>query len=62
MRENIEYLIEQYEQSCSMIEEDLKEDGYGKALLSVKLAAYKEIIENLQEILEESEDEEDDEG
>lgn len=55
IKSNIEYLIEQYEQSVLGLEEDISDsNGIGSNYLIGQLRANKEIIEHLRELIDES--------
>ena len=55
IKSNIEYLIEQYEQSVLGLEDDISDsNGIGSNYLIGQLRANKEIIEHLRELIDES--------
>ena len=56
MRENIEWLIEQYTDKIKELEQDAKEQSFGISFITGQITAYKRVIEDLQGILDESED------
>ena len=60
MRENIEWLIEQYTDKIEQLEQDAKERtrGIGMTYITGAIRAYSEVVEDLQTLLDESEDEE----
>lgn len=60
MRENIEWLIELYTRRIERLEQDAKERtrGIGMTYITGAIRAYSEVVEDLQNILDESEDEE----
>ena len=53
LKKNIEWLIDQYEQSIMMLEQDIKENAIGNNFNIGKLKAEKEIREHLTELLDE---------
>ena len=53
LTKNIEWLIDQYEQSIMMLEQDIKENAIGNNFNIGKLKAEKEIREHLTELLDE---------
>lgn len=53
LKKNIEWLIDQYEQSIMLLEEDIKENPIGNTFNIGKLKAEKEIREHLTELLDE---------
>ena len=57
MRENIEWLIEQYTDKIEELEQDAKEQAIGMTYITGAIRAYSEVVEDLQGILDESEDE-----
>lgn len=59
MRENIEYLINEYTEAINLLEEDCKNDGVtiSNAYRTAKIGVYEKVIQDLQQILEEGEDE-----
>ena len=58
MRENIEWLIEQYTDKIKELERDAQEQSFGISFITGQITAYKRVIEVLQKLLDESEDEE----
>ena len=60
MRENIEWLIEHYTYKIEQLEQDAKEQtrGIGMTYITGAIRAYSEVVEDLQTLLDESEDEE----
>ena len=60
MRENIEWLIEQYTDEIERLERSRREDclnvGVTNAYLTAKIGVYGKVVEDLQSILDESED------
>ena len=60
MRENIEWLIEHYTYKIEQLEQDAKERtrGIGMTYITGAIRAYSEVVEDLQTLLDESEDEE----
>lgn len=59
MRENIEWLIEQYTDKIEELEREAKNQSFGNHFfLSGKLAVYRRVVNDLRELLDESEDEE----
>lgn len=60
MRENIEWLIEQYTEKIKKLEQDAKERtrGIGMTYITGAIRAYSEVVEDLQTLLDESEDKE----
>ena len=56
MRENIEWLIEQYTDKLKELEQDAKEQSLGISFITGQITAYKRVIEDLQGILDESEE------
>lgn len=54
LKKNIEWLIDQYEQSIMLLEEDIKEDPIDNNLSIGRLRAEKEIREHLTELLDEN--------
>ena len=57
MRENIEWLIGQYTDKIEELEQDAKEQAIGMTYITGAIRAYSEVVEDLQGILDESEDE-----
>jgi hypothetical protein len=53
LKKNIEWLIDQYDQSIMMLEQDIKENAIGNNFNIGKLKAEKEIREHLTELLDE---------
>jgi len=58
MRENIEWLIEQYTETIERLERDAQEQSIGLTYIKSQIAAYKTVVGDLQTLLDESEDEE----
>lgn len=58
MRENIEWLIEQYTDKIEDLEREVKLQGFGLTYINGQLATYTLVVGDLQSILDESEDEE----
>ena len=56
MRENIEWLIEQYTDKIEELESEAKSQGFGLTYLNGQLATYSKVVGDLQSILDESED------
>ena len=54
LKDNIQWLIEQYESSITMIQEDLNDNPFGNQYLIGKLNTSKEIVEHLNDLLDES--------
>ena len=57
MRENIEWLIQQYTDKIEKLEQDAREQTIGMTYITGAIRAYSEVVEDLQSILDESEDE-----
>lgn len=57
MRENIEWLIRQYTDKIEELEREEKMQKFGITFISGQIWAYSRVVENLQSILDESEDE-----
>lgn len=53
LKKSIEWLIDQYDQSIMMLEQDIKENAIGNNFNIGKLKAEKEIREHLTELLDE---------
>ena len=53
LTKNIEWLIDQYDQSIMMLEQDIKENAIGNNFNIGRLKAEKEIREHLTELLDE---------
>lgn len=53
LKKNIEWLIDQYDQSIMLLEEDIKENSIGNTFNIGRLKAEKEIREHLTELLDE---------
>lgn len=53
LKKNIEWLIDQYDQSIMMLEQDIKENAIGNNFNIGRLKAEKEIREHLTELLDE---------
>ena len=58
MRENIEWLIEQYTETIERLERDAQEQSIGLTYIKSQIVAYKTVVGDLQTLLDESEDEE----
>lgn len=58
MRKNIEWLIKQYKDKLRELKQDAKEQSLGISFITGQLTAYKRVVDDLQSILDESEDEE----
>lgn len=58
MRENIEWLIEHYTYKIEQLERDAREQAIGMTYITGAIRAYSEVVEDLQTLLDESEDEE----
>jgi hypothetical protein len=58
MRENIEWLIEQYTDTIERLERDAQEQSIGLTYIKSQIVAYKTVVGDLQSLLDESEDEE----
>lgn len=54
LKSNIEWLIDQYDQSIMLLEEDIKENPIGNTFNIGRLKSEKEIREHLTELLDES--------
>lgn len=54
LKGNIQWLIEQYEISITMIQEDLNDNPFGNQYLIGKLKASNEIMEHLNDLLDEN--------
>ncbi len=59
MRENIEWLIQQYTDKIEKLEQDAREQTIGITYFTGAIRAYSEVVEDLQTLLDESEDEDD---
>ena len=57
MRENIEWLIERYTRRIERLEGEAREQATGITYFTGAIRAYSEVVEDLQSILDESEDE-----
>jgi hypothetical protein len=53
LKKNIEWLIDQYDQSIMMLEQDIKENAFGNNFNIGRLKAEKEFREHLTELLDE---------
>jgi hypothetical protein len=53
LKKSIEWLIDQYDQSIMMLEQDIKENAIGNNFNIGRLKAEKEIREHLTELLDE---------
>lgn len=58
MRENIEWLIEQYTDKIEELERDGKSQSIGLTFINGQIRAYTRMVDDLRELLDESEDEE----
>ena len=58
MRENIEWLIEQYTDKIKELERDAQEQSMGLTYIKGQIATYNLVVEDLRALLEESEEEE----
>ena len=59
MREkNIEWLIGQYTDEIEKLEQDAREQAIGMTYITGAIRAYSEVVEDLQNILDESEEKE----
>ena len=58
MRENIEWLIGRYTDKIEKLEQDAREQSRGMTYITGAIRAYSEVVEDLQTLLEESEEEE----
>ena len=56
MRENIEWLIEQYTDKIEELERDAKSQSIGLTFINGQIRAYKIMVADLQTLLDESED------
>ena len=54
LKDNIQWLIEQYEHSITMIQEDISDNPFYNQYLIGKLNTSKEIVEHLNDLLDES--------
>jgi len=52
MRENIEWLIEQYTDKIENLEQDAREQSLGMTYIMGAIRAYSEVVEDLRGILE----------
>ena len=57
MRENIEWLIKQYTDKIEELERDGKSQSIGLTFINGQIGAYKRMVDDLRELLDESEDE-----
>ena len=57
LRQNLNWLLEKYIQEYDELKAEVFSEKFGRTFLSGKMVAVKDIIEELQEILEEGEDE-----
>jgi cytoskeletal protein RodZ len=57
MRENIEWLIGKYTDKIEELERDAREQSTGMTYITGAIRAYSEVVEDLQTLLDESEDE-----
>ena len=58
MRENIEWLIRQYTDKIEELEREVKSQGFGLTYRYGQLSTYSKVVNDLAELLDESEDEE----
>lgn len=58
MRKNIEWLIGRYTDEIEKLEQDAREQTLGMTYITGAIRAYSEVVEDLQTLLDESEDEE----
>ena len=58
MRENIEWLIEQYTDKLGKLEREAREQSLGITYITGAIRAYSEVVEDLQGILDDSEEKE----
>lgn len=58
MRENIEWLIEQYTETIERLERDAQEQSIGLTYIKGQIATYNLVVGDLQSLLDESEGEE----
>ncbi len=56
MRENIEWLIERYTRRIGELEREARERAFGMTYITGKIRAYSDVVEDLQTLLDESED------
>ena len=56
MRENIEWLIGHYTDKLKELERDAQEQSLGISFITGQITAYKRVVNDLQGILEESEE------
>lgn len=56
MRENIEWLIGQYTDTIEKLERDAKSQMFGLNLISGQIRAYTRVVNDLQTLLNESEE------
>ena len=56
MRENIEWLIGRYTDEIEKLEQDAREQTLGMTYITGAIRAYSEVVEDLQTLLDESED------
>ena len=56
MRENIEWLIEQYTDKIGKLEREAREQSLGITYITGAIRAYSEVVEDLRALLEESEE------
>ena len=56
MRENIEWLIEHYTYKIEELERDAREQSLGITYITGAIRAYSEVVEDLQTLLDESEE------
>jgi len=56
MRENIEWLIEQYTDKIKELERDAKSQSIGLTFINGQIRAYKIMVADLQSVLDESEE------
>ena len=56
MRENIEWLIKQYTDKLKELERDAQEQSLGISFITGQITAYKRVVDDLQSLLDESEE------
>lgn len=54
LKSNIEWLIEQYEDSITMIQDDINDNPFGNQYLIGKLNTSNETVEHLKDLLDEN--------
>ena len=58
MKNNIEWLIGKYTDTIERLERDAREQSIGLTYIKSQIVAYKTVVGDLQNVLDESEDEE----